>query len=79
MKFSSESKMADIFRVLFELDDNSDVRSIRRITEKRWDSLTHVALVAAIENEFKVKLNRIEMNRLTSYAAANAMIAEKLT
>jgi acyl carrier protein len=60
-----------------DLDGKSDVKSLRRVAETRWDSLAHTSIVAAIESEFGVKLEIDDMDRMTSFAATRLLLQEK--
>ena len=42
---------------------------VRREEEPRWDSLKHVALIFAIEDEFDVQLTEQQMERIDSLRA----------
>ncbi len=74
---TNELKLAEIFRIVLEFDDNYDVSSTRRLTEAKWDSLAHVSIVAAIESEFRLNLESADMERMSSYAATRLLLAEK--
>ncbi len=74
---NGQSKLQEIFRVVFELAPSDDVSRVRQLTQPNWDSLAHVSLVAAIENEFGIELPMSESLRITSYAAAELLLGEK--
>ena len=59
------------------MPDGSDVSNVRRMTTRKWDSLAHVSLVAAIESEFGVRLDTGDSERLSSFQAACLLIEEK--
>lgn len=42
---------------------------LRRDAEPRWDSLKHLALIFAIEDEFEIELDQEQMERLDSLSA----------
>lgn len=71
-------KLAEVFRVVLDMPDGSDVSNVRRVTARRWDSLAQVSLVAAIETEFGVRLDTSDSERLTSFDAAKLLLAERL-
>ena len=73
----NETKLCEIFRVVLDVDGSFDVKSVRRVTESRWDSLAHTSLVAAVESEFGVQLEIADMDRMTSYAATRLLLEEK--
>jgi acyl carrier protein len=74
---ANELKLIEIFRVVLDVDDDFDVRTARRIVNANWDSLAHTSLVAAIESEFNVALESVDMERMTSYAAVKLMLEER--
>ena len=74
---TNEIKLAEIFRIVLDLDVDCDVLSVRRIAEARWDSLAHVSIVAAIESEFDVHLEIGDMeDRMSSFAATRLLLEE---
>ncbi len=44
---------------------------------KQWDSVGHMALVAALENEFNIMLDTDEIIALSSVAAARRILGQK--
>lgn len=74
---TNEEKLAEIFRIILDVDDSSDVSSVRRIAEAKWDSLAHVSIGAAIESEFGLRLEIAEMERMSSFAATRLLLEEK--
>jgi len=73
----NEEKLANIFRVILDFDENKDLSSVRRIAEAKWDSLAHVSISAAIESEFGLRLEIAEMERMSSFAATRLLLEEK--
>lgn len=73
----SDDKLVEIFQIILDVDSSFDVRSVRRINERRWDSLTHMSLISAIESEFGFTLDISEMERMTSFAAVRALLTDK--
>lgn len=76
MNTENESKLAEIFRIVLDLDVTCDVLSLRRIAEPRWDSLAHVSIVAAIESEFGLHLEIGDMERMSSFVATRLLLEE---
>lgn len=72
-----EGKLVEIFQVVLDVEDGYDVKSVRRLNERRWDSLAHTSLIAAIESEFCIRLEIAEMERMTSFAATRVLLEEK--
>ncbi len=77
MSASTTAKVEDIFRAVFELTPDADVTRVRQISERNWDSLAHVSLVAAIESEFSITLDAADALRMTSFQATQLLLEEK--
>jgi acyl carrier protein len=77
MPHTSTEKLDNVFRVVFNLPANHDVTTVSKQTQKNWDSLAHVTLVSAVENEFDVTIDTIESLRLTSYDAVRQLLDDR--
>ena len=60
MTSESRDKLQSIFRLVFQLSPAAEVAGVRQGKEAKWDSLAHVMLVAALENEFNVQITTPE-------------------
>ena len=67
-----------IFREVFDLAPATDVRDLEQESTPAWDSLGHVTLVAALENEFNVELSMAESLEITSFAKALLILEERV-
>ena len=66
-----KSIMASVFKVkLDDIDENSTPNSI-----KEWDSLTHMNLIDALEEEFDIKLDEDEIASMVSFSIISATIS----
>lgn len=72
-----EEKLEAVFRAVFELPETADVRRLQQINYPRWDSLAHVTLVSAIENEFAVSVDLADSLDLTSFEAVLVYLEER--
>ena len=77
MKEKNHLILSQIFRIIFELDDNEDVENIRRLNEIKWDSIANVTLATAIESEFNIKIHNSDLDRFTSFKSIELFINEK--
>ena len=77
MTSEKREKLRVIFRLVFQLSPSAEVAGVRQLTEEKWDSLAHVSLVAALENEFNIQIDTSEALQLTSYQAAELLLDEK--
>jgi acyl carrier protein len=76
MTAQSIEKLQEIFRAVFDLPATDDVARVRQVAERKWDSLAHVTLVAAIESEFNVSIDTADTLRMTSYEATRLLLEE---
>jgi len=67
----------EAFRRGLALPPDSDVRSATLASLKRWDSVSHLQLVASIEKAFSVRLTPGDVIDMTSYPAAVAVLKKR--
>ncbi|MBF0194057.1 MAG: hypothetical protein HQL71_05840 [Magnetococcales bacterium] len=79
MNSDIESRLQEIMKIVMDLPQGTDVKEIRRINDKRWDSLAHSSLIAAVENEFQMQFEIQEIELCGSYASTLAIINEKIS
>ena len=60
------ARISDIFRAELEDDDLVVDLTTKQIDLKGWDSLAHIRLVSAIENEFDVEFSLAEIEQIAS-------------
>jgi acyl carrier protein len=66
--------LRDVFFEALRLGDDVDVESLRYREIPQWDSIGHMALVAAIEYKFQVVLDTEQVIDLNSFEAAETML-----
>lgn len=71
------NKLAEIFRTTFDLPPDAEVVNLRQVSVAKWDSLAHVCLVSALENEFGTTIDAADALRITSFAAAQRLLHER--
>ena len=72
---STGRRLQEIFRTVFELPANADVAACARSNTAGWDSMAHITLVVAIEEEFGVVIDVADSLNLTSYDSARRYLA----
>ena len=77
MQAKNLEKLINIFRIVLALPDDIDVESVRQVSSERWDSMAHVNMIVAIENEFGLTLHAGEYTRMTSFNAIVLLLDEK--
>ncbi len=72
------NRVTEIFRDI--LDDKNIVLHDETAAQdiEDWDSLTHISLIVAIEKEFKIKFNLIEIKPLKNIGGLLDLIKAKL-
>ena len=72
-----DKKLSKIFKYVLKLKKNANFENVRRISEKKWDSLAHVNIIIAVENEFKIKINASDSEKINSYKGILIFIKSK--
>jgi acyl carrier protein len=63
-------KIENIFRQEFNLDSVFDVKTLSYQSVPEWDSVGHMSLVAALEDEFEIELEMDDIIDLSSFDVA---------
>jgi acyl carrier protein len=71
------SRLETIFSELF-WSESVEVRSLTRMGSTNWDSLAHLNLLMAVEQEFKVSLDDEEVAQLNSFEVVLGIVESKL-
>ncbi|RKN14922.1 acyl carrier protein [Micromonospora musae] len=67
-------RLRTVFRTALELPEDAEVESLEYRGIEQWDSLAHMSLVAAIEDEFDVMLETDEVIDLSSFDRARQIL-----
>ena len=67
-----------IFREVFDDDDLEVNDSTNSSDIEDWDSLEHISLIVSMENEFNLKFDLKEVNKLANVGEMVDLIASKL-
>ena len=76
MTEQTQAKLEQIFRAVFELPAHAEVRGLRQSNLEKWDSMGHVLLMSAIENEFGIELDVDTIVNLTSFESVELYLAQ---
>ena len=71
-----QKKLKKIFSSILKKRDLKITLS--RANEKKWDSLNHVNIIIAIENEFRIKFNSNEIENMSSFKKIENIIERKM-
>ena len=68
MNLENASKLKQIFMEIFSISE-SEVKSYRKMNNRKWDSLASVILIAAIESEFNILIQESDYESFSSFSA----------
>ena len=67
-------RLRDVFVEALALPDGTDVENLKYRDIEEWDSVGHMALVAAIEDEFGVEFETDQVIDMSSFKVALDML-----
>lgn len=74
---SEIERLRSVFRVSLELADDYDVDGLTYRGIESWDSLAHMSLVAAIEDEFGVMIDTDDVIDMSSFDKAKEILTKQ--
>jgi acyl carrier protein len=77
VELTAEDRLQAAFRRGLALPKNFDARSVDAEHTRTWDSVGHLQLVVAIEDEFGIRLEPADIVELRSYQAAEAILKRR--
>ena len=77
MKSDIESRLLNIFNIIFSEDYVKINNRISMKNNKNWDSLKHLNLILAIEEEFNFKLSIEEISSSNNFLSIMKIIRKK--
>ncbi len=72
----SFEKLKEIFSDTFDIEENSVADDTSRDTLEGWDSLNHLRLVTAIEQEFGISLTMDEINSMSNFVQVQEYVSK---
>lgn len=72
----SESQLQEAFIKGLNLPKDADFQTLEFAKSKGWDSIAHLKLVAAIENEFDIMMDTKDMLAMSSYIKAKEIVSK---
>lgn len=76
---SNRRILEDAFRAQLQLPAEASVEELVYNESKGWDSLTHLNIVAAIEESFDIMLETDDVLDMSSYSKATEILAKYVT
>jgi acyl carrier protein len=74
---SQIDRLRGVFRSSLELADDFDVDGLTYRGIESWDSLAHMSLVAAMEDEFGVMIDTEDVIDMSSFDKAREILAKQ--
>lgn len=71
---SLSERLRTVFVDALQLDDDVDVENLKYRDIEAWDSVGHMALIAAIEDEFDVQFETDQVIDMSSFKVALDML-----
>lgn len=76
MEINMESKLKDICAIIFEVDVSKITHDSSPDNIESWDSMNHMNLILAIEEEFQLKVSDDDAVELLSFAELSAYLQD---
>jgi acyl carrier protein len=70
-------KLKEIVAELFELEQAAVNDALTPEDVELWDSMNHLRLISAVEEEFQIKLSMKEIESIRSLATLQALIQQR--
>ena len=67
---SELQRLREAFRTALDLPADAPVDDLRYQDNEKWDSLAHMSLIAAIEDEFSVMIDTDDVINMSSFTEA---------
>lgn len=72
------NKLTPVFRKVFTDDSLVITEELSALDVENWDSLSHMLLIAEVENEFAIKFKLKDLNKMANVGDMIAIISSKL-
>ncbi|ARM31364.1 acyl carrier protein [Prosthecochloris sp. HL-130-GSB] len=73
---SNEERFVKVFSESLEIDSSSVVDELQYNSIPEWDSIAHMALVAALESEFDIMMDTDDIIDMSSVKKAKEILAK---
>lgn len=77
MRKYSINAYIQVFKKIFELEDEEYIKKMSIETKKEWDSFMHIELVLAIEERFQIKFSGKDILEFLSFEKGKTILKEK--
>jgi len=75
-RINVNKKLMELVSEIFFLDEEEITLELTPDDVETWDSLNHLRLVTAVENEFGIKLSMRDIESISSLETLNRLVGE---
>ena len=72
------NKINDIIVKTFKISADEAAKDLAMKDVARWDSLTHMDLITAVEDEFKIQLTGDEIAEMTTFSSIRTIVGKHI-
>lgn len=72
----SQNKLKNIFVEVLGIDESNITDDLKYNSIPEWDSITHMALVAEIDDQFDIMLDTEDILEMNSFAKAKEILSK---
>ncbi|WP_412740995.1 acyl carrier protein [Krasilnikovia sp. MM14-A1259] len=69
-------RLRDVFRTALDLPADAPVDDLHYQDHEKWDSLAHMSLIAALEDEFDVMIDTEDVINMSSFGEATRILGK---
>ncbi|RZU51749.1 acyl carrier protein [Krasilnikovia cinnamomea] len=69
-------RLRDVFRAALDLPADAPVDDLHYQDHEKWDSLAHMSLIAALEDEFSVMIDTEDVINMSSFSEAMKILGK---
>lgn len=77
MSNSTTEKIKAVMAVVFEIDSDKIIEDSTPGSIENWDSIRHMNLIVALEEEFEISFSDDEITDLISYRLIESIVSDK--
>jgi acyl carrier protein len=74
---NAEDKLKNLFKDIFQVDESDFRDDLKPGTVKEWDSVSHLVLFTALEEEFDIQIRSEELIELTTVGKIRDLLSSR--
>ena len=73
-----DTKIIDILSIVFNINVKKITKKTNKTNIANWDSLRHMTLIIALEDEFNIKFDEQDISKITNIDSIKKIISKHL-